>query len=331
MAHELEINEQGQANMFSVHEVPWHGLGVILDKPPTVEEAIKCAGLDWTVRLQPLHMKYDGEDIPVPNGFATVRDTDRKVLGVVGPTYKPLQNKDAFKFFQPFLDANEATIETAGSLRGGTRVWVLARVTQDPIEIVPGDDVLNYILLSNGHDGTLAIRVGLTPTRVCCANTLSAAHAHKASKLLRVRHTKKAAETLDVVRETMDLVRKEFVATAEQYKVLAKKGVRKEDLEAYVRRVFQPKVVMTTPETEAEDDAAHDRLLAPIIRLFEEDPTNNMPGVKGTVWGMYNAVTSYLSHERGRSADNRVNSLWFGDSATVNDRAFDQALQFAVG
>lgn len=328
MAHELEISENGQASMFSVGITPWHGLGTILDKPPTVEEAIVCAGLNWQVRLQPLHMLYDGESLPVP-GYATVRDSDKKVLGVVGPTYKPLQNKDAFHFFQPFLDAKEATIETAGSLRGGTRVWVLAKVTQDPIEIVPGDAVLNYVLLSNGHDGTMAIRVGMTPQRVVCMNTLSAAHTSAASRLLRVRHTKKAAETLDVVRDTMDLLRREFVATTDQYKALATKGVRKEDLETYVRRVFNPKI--TKVETTDEQEDTSERVLAKIIPLFENGAGNNMPGVRGTMWGAYNAITHYTSHERGRNVDNRINSLWYGDSANVNGRALDVALKMAVG
>src|ERR1700677_826930 len=135
MSHEIEA-------MMSVTEKPWHGLGIVLDAPPTTEEAIRLAGLDWEVKLVPLHGTLDGEPLKDVGTWATVRATDRRVLGTVGPTYKPLQNVDAFKFFQPALDAGEATLETAGSLRHGRRVWVLARVKQDPIDVVPGDAVL---------------------------------------------------------------------------------------------------------------------------------------------------------------------------------------------
>lgn len=321
MAHEVE-------SMFSVREIPWHGLGVILDKPPTVEEAIIQAGLDWQVRLQPLHMKYDGEDMPVP-GYATVRDTDKKVLGVVGPTYQPLQNKEAFKFFQPFIDAGEATIETAGSLRGGTRVWVLARVSQDPIEIVPGDEVRNFVLLSNGHDGSMAIRTGFTGVRVVCANTMAAAHGDKGSKLLRVRHTKQAAKTLDEVRSIMDIGRREFVARADMFRSLARRGVSVEDLKMYVRKVFEPKVTLVEPDSD-EADASNDRLLAKIIPLFEKGRGNDMAGVAGTYWGAYNAVSEYLTHERGKD-DTRLNSLWFGQGADLNARALEVGLKMANG
>lgn len=321
MSHEVE-------SMFSVVEVPWHGLGKVLNAPPTMEDAIVAAGLDWQVRLQPLHMNYDGEDLPVP-GYATVRDSDKKVLGVVGPTYQPLQNKDAFRFFQPFLDAKEATIETAGSLRGGKRVWVMARVSQDPIEIVKGDPILNYVLLSNGHDGSMAIRTGFTGVRVVCANTLAAAHGEAGSKLLRVRHTKQAAKTLDEVRSIMDIGRREFVARSNLFKSLATKGVSVEDLKKYVRKVFEPKVTLVEPES-AEADTSGERLLGKIIPLFEHGRGNDMPGVAGTYWAAYNAVSEYLTHERGGD-DTRLNSLWFGQGADLNARALDTALKMAFG
>lgn len=281
MSHEVE-------NMMSVVETPWHGLGKILPKTPTVQEAIVAAGLDWGVRLQPLHMKYDGVEMSVEGHYATVRDTDRRVLGVVGPTYKPLQNKVAFDWFQPWLDSGKVAIETAGSLRGGRHVWVLARVLGVAAEVRPGDTVLQYILLSNGHDGTLALRNGFTGVRVVCANTMAAAHGDKASKLLKIRHTKKAGEALERVREIMNLAQAEFAGTMDQYRALARCGVTKDTLREYVQRVFQPKLVKAV---EAGQNV------------------------------------EYLSHERGRSQDTRLDSLWFGDGARVNQRAMDEAVQ----
>jgi phage/plasmid-like protein (TIGR03299 family) len=324
MSHEIEFNETtGNANAFFVGEPAWHRLGKVFEEGTVLDvpTAIKAAGLDWNVRLQPLHMMYDGEDMPVP-GYATVRDSDRSVLGVVGPTYQPLQNADAFGWFQPFLDAGEATLEAAGSLRGGKRVWVLARIKGMEAEVVPGDPVLTYALLSNGHDGTMAIRAGLTNQRVVCANTLAMAHGDASSKLFRIRHTSKANEALNLVRETMNVIKAEFEATTEQYRALARYGVRTEDIERYVRKVFSPKVV----KGGLEQEDTCDRLMPKIVRLFEEGAGNNMPGVRGTAWGMYNAVTDFLSHERGNNDDNRVNSLWYGDSKRVNANALAAAL-----
>jgi phage/plasmid-like protein (TIGR03299 family) len=325
MAHEIEIDNNGKAAAFFVGEPAWHRLGKVFPEGTDLDvpTAIEAAGLNWQVRLQPLHMTYDGENLPVP-GYATVRDSDRSVLGVVGPTYRPLQNRDAFAWFQPFLDAGEATLEAAGSLRGGKRVWVLARLNRDPIEVVPGDEVRKYVLLSNGHDGTLAIRAGFSPIRVVCANTMAQAHNDAGSKLLRIRHTARAVKTLEEVREIMNLADREFMASAEQYKALARHGVSVEDLKAYVRKVFAPKVTLTEPEEENE------RLLGKIIPLFEQGRGNNLPGVRGTAWAAYNAVNEYLGYERGRSDDGRLDSLWFGDSARLNEKALTTALRMVA-
>jgi phage/plasmid-like protein (TIGR03299 family) len=165
MAHAVE-------QMMFVGATPWHGLGNQLDEAPTISEAITAAGLDWEVGLKDL---FTGEGTPVP-ARATYRKTDNSILGVVGPRYTPLQNSDAFDWFQPFLDANECQLHTAGSLHSGQKVWVLAQLNRDNSEIVKGDEVSKFILLSNSHDGTTAIRVGYTPIRVVCANTMAMAH-----------------------------------------------------------------------------------------------------------------------------------------------------------
>src|SRR4029077_9278151 len=132
-------------------------------------------------------------------------------------------NKDAFHWFQPFLDAREAALHTAGSLRQGSRIWVLAKLHRHPLVVAPGDEVEKFILLSHGHDGSLAVRVGFTPIRVVCQNTLSMAHGCDASRLIRVKHTREVVENLAPVRAVMDVAHAEFEATAEQYRRLARK------------------------------------------------------------------------------------------------------------
>src|SRR4029077_19321005 len=152
---------------------------------------------------------------------AVRRTSDSKVLGVVGPRYAPLQNMDAFAWFQPCLDTREAALHTAGSLRGGRRIWVLAKLNRDPLVIAEGDEIEKFVLLSHGHDGSLAVRAGFTPIRVVCQNTLSMAHGSDASKLIRVKHTKDVLQNLANIREIMNLANAEFESTAEQYRRLA--------------------------------------------------------------------------------------------------------------
>src|SRR5262245_31470634 len=319
MAHQLEMTN-GQACMFYTGQAPWHGLGQQLHGRPTVREAITASGLDWDVELVPLVTGDAHEPAPAR---AVRRTTDRRLLGVVGPAYHALQNRDAFAFFQPFLDAGLAALHTGGSLCGGRKVWLLARIEREPLVIGAGDEVHKFVLLSNSHDGTTSVRVGFTPVRVVCANTLALAHADRAGgKLIRVRHTRRLADNLDALREVIDLADQEFTATAEQYRRLREKGVNQNDLARYVREVFR--IEGATPNGQQR------RILESCFRLFEEGRGADLPGARGTLWGAYNAVTEYLGYERGRGQDTRLASLWFGDSARTNQRALETALAMAV-
>jgi phage/plasmid-like protein (TIGR03299 family) len=312
--------------MLYVGEVPWHGLGVLLENAPSIQEAIAASGLNWDVACQPQYAKFEGQEISTPSR-AVIRVTDRKVLGVVGPDYHVVQNSKAFDWFQPWIDTGVATIETAGSLCGGSRIWVLAKINRDPVEIVKDDAVVRYILLSNSHDGSLAVRCGFSGIRVVCANTMAAAHGDAASKLLRIRHTKNVITALDEIQNIMQVADAEFVATVEQMKHLARCQVSVEDLTKYVRKVFTPKV--SVKQIEGEEFSGKN-ILAKVIPLFENGRgIKELPAIKGTLWSAYNAVSEYLSHERGRSQDGRVNSLWFGDSANTNQKAFAAAVELA--
>lgn len=324
MAHEVE-------NMFYVNETPWHRLGKKLNAPPSCEEAIRCAGLNWSVEKTPLwvHGPEASFVMQVP-AFATRRSSDGKVLGVVGPDYHVVQNSTAFKFFDPFVKNGEAFLETAGSLREGSRVWILARINREPSIIVKkADDVVQkYILLSNSHDGTMAVRVGFTPIRVVCANTLAMAHNAQTSKLVRIRHTAKAAMSLEALRDVMNLANEQFEATAAQYRKLAECDINSADLAKYVCRVFSP----ANDDSSDEDilkKAESSRVLASVTKLFETGRGNDLPGVRGTAWAAYNAITEYMAYERGNDPDVRLDRVWFQHVRT-NKRALDLALQLAA-
>lgn len=310
MAHEFESG-------FFVGEPAWHGLGVVLKDAPSLADAIRCAGLDWNVRLAPLQLSEDGRGV---EHQATVRESDSSILGVVGPGFVPLQNVDAFGWFQPFVDSGAVKLEAAGSLREGRKVWVLARVVDAVRDIAPGDPINQYVLLAHAHDGSLAIRIGFTLVRVVCANTLQGALDHGASKLIKIAHTKGARVALEKVREVIDLAKGEFAASSEKLQVLARHGCDEVTLRRYVRTVFQPE--------RADDENAAKRIVADVVPLFEAGRGAELS--RGTLWGAYNAITEYTSHHRGRSQDRRVESQWFGEGVKIAQRALDVGLAFAA-
>lgn len=308
--------------MFS-GEIPWHGFGNQIDDTDIfdVEKGIKSAGLDWEVDLKNLQT-VDGQPV---DHRACYRRSDNRILGVVGPRWTPVQNWQMFAWFQEWLDAKMCALHTAGSLCNGQKIWVLAQIVDNPtMEIVKGDEVAKFILLSNSHDGTMAIRVGFTPIRVVCCNTLARAVADKASRLIRIRHSAKVSENMEVIKDIMNLANQEFEATAEQYRFLASKSIHAGDMRKYV------KTVLGLAETNDSDIPTRSKnIMEDIFKLITDGVGQTNSLASGTYWAAYNGVNEYLTHYRGRNSNNRVDSLWFGPSAAMNSLALDTALAMA--
>ena len=171
MAHNIET-------MFSAGRVkPWHyaetsEVTKLIQEAPTSKDALHYAGLDWEVEQTPVYME---NGILIPNYKANVRSTDKSCLGIVTDRYKIVQNTEAFEFTDAIVGETEngvVTYETAGSLCGGRKIWLLAKM---PVQKVLDDDVEPYMFFSNSHDGSGAIKVGMTPIRIVCNNTLNMA------------------------------------------------------------------------------------------------------------------------------------------------------------
>lgn len=196
--------------MFYVREKPWHGLGTKVMEAPKSKEALRIAGLDWKVVQEPVFTETKEK---IEGYRVNVRDTDRKVLGVVTERYKVIQNEEAFAFTDALLGEG-VRYETAGSLQGGKKVWLLAHLPQE--YIISGERISPYLVFSNTHDGSGAVRVALTPIRVVCNNTLNLALS-TAKRSWSMVHTgniqekmEEAKNTLFMAEKYMDHLGKEF-------------------------------------------------------------------------------------------------------------------------
>lgn len=197
-------------SMFYTREKPWHGLGVRIQEAPTSEKALWLAGLDWQVLQKDI---YTEGRIQVPGYKANVRDSDGQVLGVVTDRYRVVQNREAFAFTDTLLGKG-VRYETAGSLQKGKKVWMLARLPKE--YIITGERISPYLVFSNTHDGSGAVRVAVTPIRVVCNNTLNLA-LNTAKRSWSMIHTgdirekiQEAADTLFRAEEYMDKLGREI-------------------------------------------------------------------------------------------------------------------------
>jgi len=308
--------------MFYTGERPWHGLGVELEQPATAAEAMEAARMGWEVKKVPVHLP-DG--VEIPGHFATVRADTGVALGVVGDQYQPIQNKEAFSFFDSVVGEGQAVYHTAGSLGKGERVWILAKLPEI-IRVTVEDVVEEFILLTNSHNGWSSLRMFYTPVRVVCQNTLNMALGGVARKGIAIRHSGDIRNKIAEAQRALGLAVEFYSEFAGVAALCRERELAMKELDAYL------KAVVPDPK-DGKISTRAQNVRQEMTRLFETGKGNTLPGVRGTLWAALNAVAEYADHVRiPRAKDpadrvsNRMESIWFGSGATLKARAWDQAL-----
>ncbi|MGO8747670.1 MAG: DUF932 domain-containing protein [Thermoguttaceae bacterium] len=310
-------------------EVPWHGLGMPIPKGLNAKEMIWAAGLDWEVELLPARgaqkinrkgefSRYEIVRVPRPT------TKEKEVLfGVVTRRYQPLQNLEAFEFFDPIVGDGKAYFETAGALGEGERIWVMAKMP-DAMEIVRGDECLKYLLLSNSHTGDGSVIVKFTTMRVVCQNTLMLAM-EDGQKTYRVRHSKKMQLKLNELADFLAITQKVYLDAENLFKRLARIQMIDGRLEHYFEAVF--------PRSDAQKKKGEKPLRWRFLQeLFETEKDLQLPGVHGTLWGAYNAIArfeDYKQPQQEEQPDQRLERTWFGGGADTKLNALTQAAALA--
>ena len=278
--------------MFSSDGItPWHGLGRIIQEAPTSHDALTLADLDWKVNKLPLAAKVNnnGYQLAVENFYANVRSSDNKVLGVVGDRYKIVQNEDAFAFTDHLIHNDfgvEVKYETAGSLAGGKRVWLLARL---PMRSIMGDNIVPYVVFVNSHDGKGSVRVAMTPTRVVCQNTLTLG-LQQATRTWSTTHAGNLEGKLEEAQHTLQLATTYMDALEGEAEQLQQVRVTDRQFEEMLAEMF-PYNPFATSDTKNRRNSDARQLIDDIYREKED-----LKAFRGTAWGVYNAIADYTSH-----------------------------------
>jgi phage/plasmid-like protein (TIGR03299 family) len=246
------------------------------------------------------------------------------LLGVVTRRYQLLQNVDAFAFFDPIVGQKKAYFETAGALGEGERIWVMARMP-GAMQIVPGDECLKYLLLSNSHTGEGSVIVKFTAVRVVCQNTLMMAM-EDGQKAYRVRHSKKMQFRLDELSDFLAITQEVFLKAEEGFRRLVEIQMTGNRLEKYFEAVF--------PRSEQQKKKGDKPARWGLLReMFEARPDLQTPGARGTLWAAYNTVTcleDYKQPQQEELQDQRLERTWFGGGADIKLRALERANELSA-
>jgi len=314
MAHDLTQRIDGTYEMAFVGETPWHGLGQELEQGASFDQWQKAAGMDWSIHTSPVmyetgNCNREIETLTFTGQNVLYRSDNNEPLSVVTNRYKPVQPVEVLHFFKSLVDENGFKLHTAGTLKGGRRMWALAE-TGNFGEVTADDKVGGYLLLSTSCDRTLATTARFTSIRVVCNNTLTMAVGENAntvsfSHIQKFDHEKVKAKLGNAVGA--------FGAFIDMGKYLQKQQMNVHASSQFLLNLLR------------QDDQPNELVLAgknfnKILSLFEtESKGNDLVG--HTKWGMLNAVTEYVDHFAGNSQDNRLNNAWFGNGERLKNKA----------
>ena len=320
MAHLIENNAiSGKAEIAYANKTPWHGLGQQLTQDAPIEVWRKEAGLDWQAKLSPIMFTWDGQNYSeMPNQKVIYRSDTNAPLGVVTDRYKVHQPAEVLEFFNILVQSAGFTLEVAGAIKGGKRIWALANVNRESI-VLQDDAVRGYLLLSTSFDGTAATIGQFTSIRVVCNNTLSAADMENAPSRVVLTHGAEFDQSL--MRDRLGIVVSGFEGMMDKYRKLARQGVSSEFARDFTNQLFPASYNHQT------NTFKESRGFKRVLELFDGAGMGaSNHGVYGTKWGLLNAVTQYIDHERGHNVDTRMNNAWFGNGNRLKTQAEEMLL-----
>jgi phage/plasmid-like protein (TIGR03299 family) len=322
MAHDVQ-------QMAYVGETPWHGLGNRLSPNQSLEIWQREAGMDWRIESSAVHFKSAGSGLlaPIhtfPDQKVLYRSDTQQPLSVVSQRYQVVQPNEVLEFYRDLTEVSGYELETAGVLRGGRKFWALARTGQS-VALKGGDEVRGYLLLATSCDGTLATTATPTTVRVVCNNTL-ALSLNGATTAIKVPHNTRFDP--GVVKKQLGVAVSRWDEFMYEMRMLAERKVSSKEAEHFFNQVLS----VTSTDGTASAKQTNRHAISKAHNLYDgRGKGAELASAKGTAWGLLNAVTEFVDHEkRARSADYRMDSAWFGQGAMVKQRALQGALSLVA-
>jgi phage/plasmid-like protein (TIGR03299 family) len=314
-------------SMAYVNETPWHGLGNRLVPHQPIEVWAQQAGMDWSIQEAPVSfINNDSASSKTIHAFpeqkVLYRSDTKLPLSVVSSRYQTVQPREILEFYRDLTEIGGYELETAGVLKDGKKLWALAR-TGNSVTL-KGDDVVNgYLLLATACDGTLATTAQFTSVRVVCNNTLHIALS-EGTGAVKVSH--RSQFDAQAVKQQLGIAVSSWDTFMYQMRLLADRKVSAKQASKYIERVLGIDTRLTAEPTSVPSAT---RALRTIHTLFEGNGIGaDMTSASGTAWGLLNAVTQYVDHERkARSPDSRIDSAWFGQGAALKQNALETAIE----
>lgn len=354
MAHGVFSLANGKSSMVARNGDVWHGLFQEAGQANSIVQFLSMLG-NPSYREEPLFVKLGDIDTIVPGKKAIVCSLNENVVGMVSDRYKFIQPERSFEEgIGPFLATGDVSLETAGVVFDGKRIWMLAKIEREEAEIVTGDKVVKYLLVSDTFDGTHAMNIALVGTRVVCDNTLRMALSEDAQRVLKISHRGNVGDKLARASQAIDLVNREFDSQILTLGKLERVRVSRDQAVKFFKNVTAtgkakaeqaqdgiPIDILWEVQAErgaealdgilahtsANERTKESRIVENMLAIFEEHGIGN--SISQTAHGLYETVTEYTSHHgHNRGQEARIESVAFGHLGRMNERAYEEVVKF---
>lgn len=315
-------------SMAYVNETPWHGLGNQLSQHQPLEVWAEQAGMNWRIEESEVRFVSSsagtslGSIHAFPDQKVLYRSDTKAPLSVVSRRYQVVQPQDVLEFYRDLTEVGGFELETAGVLKEGRKFWALAKTGQNTT--LKGRDRVNaYLLLATACDGTLATTAQFTSVRVVCNNTLAIALGDGAGAI-KVPH--RSQFDPQSVKRQLGIAVSSWDGFMVRMRALSECKVKEDAVESFFKRVLTYPI---TSSTDGNTQAINDRAIKAVQELYlGRGKGSEMASASGTAWGLLNSITEYVDHHRrARSSDHRLDAAWFGQGATIKQKAWDEAIK----
>jgi len=316
--------------MAYVGQTPWHGLGSQLPENQPLDVWAKAAGMDWRIERSPVHYLTGGETpmgdlLAYPEQQVLYRSDTREPLSVVSRRYQVVQPEEILAFYRDLTEVAGFELDTAGVLKGGRKMWALARTGQTGV-LAGADRINGYLLLATACDGTMATTAQFTSVRVVCNNTLAVSLREQGARKVTVPHSTRF--DADQVKQQLGISVAGWSRFMDELKGLSERKVTDKEAQRFLERVLVPEGLDQWQRKYGKGKAAEPRALKQIHDLYQGQGRGaHLASSHGTAFGLLNAVTEFVDHKRrARSTDYRLDSAWFGPGAQLKQSALDEAI-----
>jgi phage/plasmid-like protein (TIGR03299 family) len=323
MSHDIDFST-GEPAMAYVGQKPWHGLGEALPANQSIEEWVRAARLDWEIQMTPVRYQFKNQTLLMPDRFVLARSDTGDALSVVSNDYRVVQPKEVLEFYRDLVKRRHYTLETAGALNGGRKVWALAKTgLVANVKNNPQDAMGAYVLLATSCDKSLATTACFTSIRVVCQNTLNFAMKDvKAQnrRSIKISHSRKFDASQ--IHEDLGLMEASWDSFMEKLNPMAEVVLT----EAQARDYFESLLLSEKEQEDRIFSNKKDLEINHLLSLYKHPDGKSLDTAKNTLWGAVNAVTYFVDHLRSSTSD-RLDSAWFGAGCQLKEKAWGKALQ----